>query len=92
MLILDCDTYTGPKLQVSRTVSYPYPCLQAATVKMTEVAEHINAMKRKYDTAVHVQELQSLVRGNEVSLVGRVSVAVGEAEREGGEGEEGRVL
>ena len=32
--------------------------------KMTEVAEHINAMKRKYDTAVHVQEIQSLIRGN----------------------------
>ena len=38
---------------------------------MAEVAAHINAMKRKYDTAVHVQELQSLVRGNEVSCVGR---------------------
>ena len=36
-------------------------------VKMTEVASHINAMKKKYDTAVHVQEIQSLIRGAEVS-------------------------
>ncbi len=35
-------------------------------VEMTEVAEHINAMKKKYDTAVHVQEIQSLMRGHEV--------------------------
>ena len=39
--------------------------------KMTEVAEHINAMKKKYDTAIHVQEILSLIRGIEVSSWGR---------------------
>ncbi len=33
---------------------------------MMEVAEHINAMKKKYDTAVHVQEIQSLMKASEV--------------------------
>jgi len=33
---------------------------------MTDVAEHINAMKRKYDAAVHAKEIQSLIRGIEV--------------------------
>ncbi len=33
------------------------------------MAEHINAMKKKYDAAVHVQELQSLIRGNEVCVL-----------------------
>ncbi len=36
-------------------------------MKMTEVAEHINSMKKKYDTAIHVQEIQNLIRGHEVS-------------------------
>ena len=31
---------------------------------MTDVAKHINAMKRKYDMAVHVGEVQSLMRGD----------------------------
>lgn len=31
---------------------------------MTDVAEHINAMKKKYDMAVHVEEVQSLIRGD----------------------------
>lgn len=45
--------------------------------KMAEVAEHINAMKTKYDTAVHVQEIQNLIRGNEVpTLVSIVIVAM----------------
>lgn len=35
---------------------------------MTEVSEHINEMKKKYDAAVHVQEIQSLIRGNEVRM------------------------
>ena len=34
---------------------------------MTRVAEHINEMKKKYDAAVHAQEIQSLLHGWEVS-------------------------
>ena len=34
---------------------------------MTQVADHINEMKRKYDDKVRVQELQSLLNGWEVS-------------------------
>lgn len=41
--------------------------VQSALQKMTTVAEHINAMKKRYDAAVHVQEIQSLIRGWEVS-------------------------
>ena len=33
---------------------------------MEAVAEHINDMKKKYDVAVHVQEVQSVLRGWEV--------------------------
>ena len=40
--------------------------VQRALLNMTQVAEHINAMKRKYDAAVHVQEVQNLIRGWEV--------------------------
>ena len=40
--------------------------VQRALVNMTQVAEHINAMKKKYDAAVHVQEVQNLIRGWEV--------------------------
>ena len=36
---------------------------------MTEVAEHIDATKEKYDTAVHVQEVQSLIKGWEVGMI-----------------------
>ncbi len=43
-----------------------YSEMQKALGKMTGVAEHINAMKKKYDAAVHVQEVQSLIRGWEV--------------------------
>jgi len=39
---------------------------QKALNDMTEVAEHINEMKKKYDAAVHIQEIQSLIRGWEV--------------------------
>ena len=35
--------------------------------KMLRVAEHINAMKKRYDAATLVQELQHLLRGWEVS-------------------------
>ena len=34
--------------------------------EMTRVAEHINSRKRKYDAAVHVQEVQSLLHDWEV--------------------------
>lgn len=37
-----------------------------AVKQMTEVAEHINAMKKRYDAAVHTQEVQSLLNGWEV--------------------------
>ncbi len=42
---------------------------------MTDVAQHINA---KYNAAVHVQEIQSLIRGWEVRLYtyDRVHVAI----------------
>lgn len=43
--------------------------LQHALEKMTEVSEHIDATKRKYDTAIYVQEVQSLIRGWEVSMI-----------------------
>ena len=33
-----------------------------------DVAKHINAMKRKYDMAVHVGEVQSLMRGDWTGL------------------------
>ena len=49
------------------TLSSTFP-LQKALGKMTEVTEHINAMKRKYDAAVHIQEVQSLIRGWEVPV------------------------
>ena len=35
---------------------------------MTDVAKHINAMKRKYEMAVHVGEVQSLMRGDWTGL------------------------
>ena len=35
---------------------------------MTDVAKHINAMKRKYDMAIHIQEIQSLIRGDWTGL------------------------
>ena len=31
---------------------------------MTDVAKHINAMKKKYDMTVHIGEVQSLMRGD----------------------------
>ena len=36
---------------------------------MTQVAEHINEMKRKYDQVVHVHEVQTLLSGWEVVLI-----------------------
>ena len=39
---------------------------QCAMGEMNRVAEHINSMKRKYDAAVHVQEIQSLLHDWEV--------------------------
>ena len=42
-----------------------YDTVQEALLKMTAVAEHINAMKKKYDAAVHIQAVQSLIRGTE---------------------------
>ena len=33
------------------------------------MAEHINEMKKKYDAAVHIQEIQSLIRGWEVQAM-----------------------
>ena len=42
---------------------------QKALKEMTEVAEHINEMKKKYDAAVHIQEIQSLIRGWEVQAM-----------------------
>ena len=64
-----------PLIRVSNKVWFgpldhtPSPHPQEAMGKMMEVAEHVNAMKRKYDTAVHVQEIQSLIRGQEVSAM-----------------------
>ena len=49
---------------------------QEALSKMTRVAEHINDMKKKYDAAVHVQEIQSLIRGWEVSVCVFLSVCL----------------
>ena len=40
--------------------------LQEAVDVMTQVAEHINDMKKEYDDTVRVQELQSLLHGWEV--------------------------
>ena len=42
---------------------------QHAMGEMIRVAEHINSMKRKYDAAVHVQEIQSLLHDWEVSEI-----------------------
>ncbi len=53
--------------------------VQDAIREMTAVAEHINAMKKKYDAAVHVQELQSLIRGNEVCVASELCACVGGA-------------
>ena len=35
---------------------------------MTSVSKHINEMKKRYDVAIHIQELQSLLRRAEVSM------------------------
>ncbi len=43
--------------------------MQMAKNVMTQVADHINEMKRKYDDTVRVQELQSLLNGWEVTVV-----------------------
>lgn len=40
-----------------------YNELVMGTDAMTRVAEHINEMKKKYDAAVHAQEIQSLLHG-----------------------------
>jgi len=40
-----------------------FELVDKALKEMTEVAEHINKMKKKYDAAVHIQEIQSLIRG-----------------------------
>lgn len=39
---------------------------KSALDKMTTVSKHINEMKKRYDAAIHIQELQSLLRGSEV--------------------------
>lgn len=35
---------------------------------MTDVAKHIDAMKREYDMAVRVEKIQSLIRGDWTGL------------------------
>lgn len=35
---------------------------------MTDVSKHIDAMKRQYDMTVHVEEIQSLIRGEWTGL------------------------
>ena len=41
---------------------------QSAVQKMTDVAKHIDAMKREYDMAVRVEKIQSLIQGDWTGL------------------------
>ena len=49
---------------------------------MTDVAKHIDAMKREYDMAVHVEKIQSLIQGDWTGLnltkYGHLVLEVGE--------------
>ena len=42
--------------------------MQRALETMTEVAQHIDSMKRKYEMTVHIKEVQSLIRGEWTGL------------------------
>jgi hypothetical protein len=35
---------------------------------MTDVAQHINSMKRKYEMTTHIEEVQRLIRGEWTGL------------------------
>ena len=35
---------------------------------MTDVAQHINSMKKKYEMTVHIEEVQGLIRGEWTGL------------------------
>ena len=35
---------------------------------MTDVAQHINSMKKKYEMTVHIEEVQHLIRGEWTGL------------------------
>lgn len=43
-------------------------CIQSALEKMTDVAQHINSMKKKYEMTVHIEEVQGLIRGEWTGL------------------------
>lgn len=43
-------------------------CIQSALEKMTDVAQHINSMKKKYEMTVHIEEVQRLIRGEWTGL------------------------
>lgn len=42
--------------------------IQRALDKMTDVAQHINSMKKKYEMTVHIEEVQRLIRGEWTGL------------------------
>ena len=42
--------------------------MQRALEKMTDVAQHINSMKKKYEMTVYIGKVQSLIRGEWTGL------------------------
>lgn len=43
-----------------------YDTIREALESMVDIAKHINEMKRKHETAIHVQEIQSQLHGMQV--------------------------